>query len=136
MEIAIVAHDTKKELMAELCISYCGILCKHNICATSSTAKYIADATGLEIERLLSGDLGGEEQLAQRISYNEIDLLIDFRDTRPDSVFDTKSHQLLRLCDMYNVPFATNLGSAEALIIALDRGDLDWRQFVNPKHNK
>ena len=129
MDIAFVAHDTIKELMAELCISYCGILCKHNICATSSTAKYIADATGLEIERLLSGDLGGEEQLAQRISYNEIDLLIDFRDTRPDSVFDTKSHQLLRLCDMHNIPLATNLATAELLIKSLDRGDLEWREM-------
>ena len=132
MTIALIAHDTKKELMVQFCIAYCGILSKHNICATSSTAKYIADATGLEIERLLSGDLGGEEQLAQRISYNEIDLLIDFRDTRPDSVFDTKSHQLLRLCDMYNIPVATNIATAEALVMALDRGDLDWRKLINP----
>ncbi len=133
MEIAIVAHDTKKELMTQLCIAYCGILCKHNLCATSITAKYISEATGLEIERLLTGDHGGEEQIAQRISYNEIDLLINLRDTSPASVYDEKTNNLLRLCDMYNVPVATNIGTAEALIIALDRGDLDWRQFVNPK---
>jgi hypothetical protein len=83
MEIAIVAHDKKKELMAEFCTAYCGILCKHNLCATSITAKYISEATGLNIERLLTGDHGGEEQIAQRIAYNEIDLLIDFRDNDP-----------------------------------------------------
>lgn len=133
MEIAIIAHDKKKELMAEFCTAYCGILCKHNLCATSITAKYISEATGLEIERLLTGGQGGEEQIAQRISYNEIDLLIDFRDTRPEAIFDERAGEILRLCDLYNVPVATNIGTAEALIIALDRGDLDWRQFVNPK---
>ena len=133
MEIAIVAHDKKKELMAEFCTAYCGILCKHNLCATSITAKYISEATGLQIERLLSGDHGGEEQIAQRIAYNEIDLLINFRDTSPESLFNERSNELLRLCDVYNVPVATNIATAEALIIALDRGDLDWRRLVNPK---
>ena len=133
MEIAIVAHDTKKELMAQFCIAYCGTLCKHNLCATSITAKYISEATGLHIERLLTGHQGGEEQIAQRISYNEIDLLIDFRDTRKEAQIDEKTGELLRLCDMYNVPVATNIGTAEALILALDRGDLDWRNFVNPR---
>lgn len=135
MEIAIVAHDSKKELMTQFCIAYCGILSKHNLCATSITAKYISDATGLEIERLLTGDQGGEEQIAQRVSYNEIDLLLNLRDTRPEAINDEKSLELMRLCDMYNVPVATNIGTAEALIIALDRGDLDWRNYVNPRRN-
>ena len=82
MEIAIIAHDMKKELITQFCIAYCGILSKHNICATAVTAKYIAEATGLEIDRLMSGDHGGEEQVASRVAYNEIDILLYFRDTR------------------------------------------------------
>lgn len=133
MEIAIIAHDLKKELMTQLCIAYCGILSKHNLCATSITAKYISEATGLEIERLLSGAQGGEQQIASRIAYNEIDILLFFKDTRPNSEPDEVERELLRLCDLYNVPVATNIATAEVLITALDRGDLDWREIVNPR---
>ena len=136
MEIAIIAHDLKKELITQLCIAYCGILSKHNICATNITAKYISDATGLKIERLLSGSQGGEEQIASRIAYNEIDVLFYFRDTR--STDDNSEHakierELLLMCDRYNVPVATNIATAELIIMALDRGDLDWREVVNPR---
>ncbi len=133
MEIAIIAHDMKKELMTQFCIAYCGILSKHSLCATSITAKYIYDATGLKIERLLTGEQGGEQQIASRIAYNEIDILLYFRDTRPNSIHDETDLELLRLCDMYNIPVATNIATAEALICALERGDLDWREIVNPR---
>ena len=133
MEIAIIAHDTKKELMAQFCIAYCGILSKHNLCATSITAKYISDATGLEIERLLAGEQGGEQQIASRIAYNEIDVLLDFRDTRPSETVDPEGQELFRMCDMYNIPVATNIATAEVIITALDRGDLDWREIYNPR---
>ena len=131
MEIAIIAHDTKKELMAQFCIAYCGILNKHNLCATATTAKFISDATGLEINRLMSGKAGGEQQIASRIAYNEIDILLDFRDTRPDSKINEAEMELLRMCDLYNIPVATNIATAEVIITALDRGDLDWREIVN-----
>ena len=133
MEIAIIAHDLKKELMTQFCIAYCGILSKHNLCATSITAKYISEATGLEIERLLAGVQGGKEQIASRISCNEIDVLLYFKDTRPDAKNDDTENELLRLCDLYNVPVATNIATAEVVITALDRGDLDWREIVNPR---
>lgn len=136
MEIAIIAHDMKKELMTQFCIAYCGILCKHNLCATSITAKYISEATGLKIERLLTGEQGGEQQIASRVAYNEIDILLCFRDTRPADMYDVRDNddlELLRLCDVYNVPVATNIATAEALICALERGDLDWREIVNPR---
>ena len=136
MEIAIIAHDMKKELITQLCIAYCGILSKHNICATSITAKYISDATGLKIEKLLSGSQGGEEQIASRIAYNEIDVLFYFRDTRSSDTLtehDKVERDLLLMCDRYNVPVATNIATAEVIIMALDRGDLDWREVVNPK---
>ena len=132
MEIAIIAHDTKKELMTQFCIAYCGILSKHNLCATSITAKCISEATGLEIERLLTGEQGGEQQIASRIAYNEIDILLDFRDTRPQERDNDTERELFRLCDMYNIPVATNIATAEVLITALERGDLDWRNFLNP----
>ncbi|MBQ3126023.1 MAG: methylglyoxal synthase [Clostridia bacterium] len=133
MEIAIIAHDMKKELMTQFCIAYCGILSKHNLCATSITAKYISEATGLHIERLLTGEHGGEQQIASRIAYNEIDVLLFFRDTRQKDFYDENDHELLRLCDYYNIPYATNIASAEVLVCALDRGDLDWREIVNPR---
>ena len=133
MEIAIIAHDLKKELMTQFCIAYCGVLSKHSLCATNITAKYIIEATGLEVERLLSGVQGGEQQIASRIAYNEIDMLLYFKDTRPNSEVDEVEKEILRLCDMYNIPVATNIATAEVLIMALDRGDLDWREIVNPR---
>lgn len=133
MEIAIIAHDTKKELMTQFCIAYCGVLSKHNLCATGITAKYISEATGLEIERLLSGSQGGEQQIASRIAYNEIDVLLYFKDTRPNTQPDEVETELLRLCDLYNIPVATNIATAEVLVTALDRGDLDWRELLNPR---
>ena len=133
MYIALIADDNKKELMAQFCIAYCGILSKHHLCATAATAKYISEATGLHIDRLMSGDQGGEEQIASRISYNEIDVLLYFRDTRPTAGYDETEHELLRMCDLYNIPVATNIATAEVLIMALDRGDLDWREVMNPR---
>ena len=138
MEIAIIAHDMKKELMTQFCIAYCGILSKHNICATAVTAKYISEATGLSIDKLMSGEQGGEEQVASRIAYNEIDVLLYFRDTRPDARYNPAEHELLRVCDQNNIPVATNIATAEVIITALERGDLDWREIYNPhsEYNK
>lgn len=132
MEIAIIAADTKKELITQFCIAYCGILSKHNLCATSITAKYISEATGLKIERMLTGEQGGEQQIATRIAYNEIDILLCFRDTRADKPYIEEEQELLLACDRYNIPVATNIATAEVLITALERGDLDWRNFLNP----
>ena len=127
MEIAIIADDKKKELMTQFCIAYCGILAKHNLCATGITGKYISEATGLKIERLLSGAHGGAQQITSRVAYNEIDLLIYFRDTSKDIVFDEEEYNLLRMCDVYNIPVATNIATAEVLVTALENGGLDWR---------
>ena len=138
MQIAIIAHDLKKELMTQFCIAYCGILSKHKLCATGITAKYISEATGLEVERLLPGQQGGDQQIASRIAYNEVDLLLYFKDTRPESDYSDVKKEILRLCDVYNIPVATNIATAEVLIMALDRGDLDWREIVkaNLRNNK
>ncbi len=134
MDIAIIADDNKKELMTQFCIAYCGILSRHHLCATAVTGKYISDATGLEIEQLMSGLDGGSEQIAARIAYNEIDLFFYFKSTEPRMMeAGSSDSDLLRLCDIYNVPVATNIATAEALVMALDKGYLDWRDLVNPR---
>lgn len=133
MDIAIIAEDNKKELMAQFCIAYCGILSRHHLCATHITGKYISDATGLEIETFLAGSSGGTEQIASKIAYNEIDLVFYFRNTEPSDDPSESERTLLRLCDVYNIPLATNIATAEALVTALDSGSLNWREFINPR---
>jgi methylglyoxal synthase len=132
LNIALIAHDTKKELMVQFCIAYCGVLSKHNLCATGTTGKMVAEATGLNVQRYLSDSQGGDQQIAARISCNEIDLLLFFRDPISVKPHELNDMNLLRLCDVHNIPVATNIATAEALIHALERGDLDWRDIVNP----
>ena len=133
MEIALISSETKRELMIQFCIAYCGVLAKHNICATKMTGKFVSEATGLEIEQLLPGSQGGVQQIASRIAYNEIDVLLYFREKtdNPDSMLADAA--LMQECDRSNVPTATNIATAEAIITALDRGDLDWREIINPR---
>ncbi len=133
MNIALIAHDSKKELMTQFCIAYCGILSKHKICATGTTGKLVAEATGLDIEKYLSGSQGGAQQIGSRIACDEIDLLLLFRDPLNPKPGEPNEANLLRLCDVHNIPVATNIATAEALIHSLERGDLDWRDIVNPK---
>lgn len=132
MNIALIAHDSKKELLVQFCIAYCGILSRHNLCATGTTGKMVAQATGLNIQRYLSGSQGGAQQISARISCNEIDLLLFFRDPITPKAHEPNESDLFRLCDVHNIPVATNIATGEALIHALERGDLDWRQIVNP----
>lgn len=134
MNIALIAHDSKKELMTQFCIAYCGILSKHNLCATGTTGKLVAEATGLEIEKYLSGSQGGAQQIGSRIACDEIDLLLLFRDPLNPKPGEPNEANLLRLCDVHNIPVATNIATAEALIHSLENGDLDWRDIVNPKN--
>ena len=133
MYIAIIADDNKKELMTQFCIAYCGILSRHNLCATHITGKYIAEATGLEIETFLAGSSGGTEQIASLISFNEIDAVFYFRSTDPSEKVWEGETNLLRLCDVHNIPLATNIATAEALVTSLDSGMLNWRDLVNPR---
>ena len=130
MNIALIAHDAKKELMVQFCIAYCGILSRHTLCATGTTGKMVSEATGLEMQRFLSGSQGGDQQLAARISCNEIDLLLFFRDSLTAKPNEPNDMNLLRLCDMYNIPVATNIATAEVLVHGLERGDLDWRNIL------
>lgn len=133
MNIALIAHDAKKELMVQFCIAYCGILSRHTLCGTGTTGKFVSEATGLEIQRFLSGVQGGAQQVASRVACNEIDMVLFFRDPLATKTNETNENNLLRLCDVHNIPIATNIATAEVLIHGLERGDLDWRNIVNPK---
>ena len=130
MTIALIAHDAKKELMVQFCIAYCGILSRYNLVATGSTGKTVSEATGLEITSFLSGSQGGSQQIASRIGCDEIDVLLLFRDPLNPKSHDVDESALLRLCDVHNIPVATNIATAEVLIHGLERGDLDWREIV------
>ena len=133
MNIALIAHDKKKELMVDFCIAYKGILEKHNLCATGMTGSMIIDATGLNVNKFLVGAQGGDQQIGARIAYNEIDLVLFFRDPLTQRPEEPEVSSLFKLCDIHNIPLATNIATAEVLVRGLDRGDLDWRDIVNPK---
>jgi len=133
MNIALIAHDKKKELMVQFCIAYKGIFAKHNLVATGTTGGLITDATGLDVHRFLAGSQGGDQQIGARIAYNEIDLVLFFRDPLTSKTYEPDVLNVLKLCDIHNIPVATNVATAEVLILGLDKGYLDWRNIVNPK---
>lgn len=130
MNIALVAHDNKKILMENLCIAYRHILCKHTLFATATTGQLVEEAINYEVNKYLAGHLGGEQQLGSQISNNDIDLVIFLRDPVTTKNYEPDINSVLRLCDMHNIPLASNLATAEALLLALDRGDLDWRNII------
>ena len=134
MNITLMAHDKKKELMVQFCTAYKSMLAKHNLSATATTGRLVAEATGLPMTLFLSHNQGGHQQVDARIAYNEIDLVLMFTD--PNSIDPWEDQQIVQtihLCDTHNVPVATNLASAEMLILGLQRGDLDWREMMRSK---
>lgn len=133
MNIAFIAQNSKKEQMVQLCIAYEQILSQHNLFATSPTANIISENTNLKFYRFLSGYTGGVVQIASRVSYNEMDLVFFFIDHLDKASKEYDVASLLRMCDVHNVPIATNMATAEVLIHGLNHGDLAWRDIVNPK---
>jgi methylglyoxal synthase len=121
--------------MVQFCTAYSRVLSQHSLVATGTTGKMVAEATGLAVQRFLSGTHGGDQQIAARIACNEIDLLLFFRDPISAKPGEPNEMNLLRLCDIHSIPLATNIATAEVLIHGLERGDLDWRDIVNPKHS-
>jgi methylglyoxal synthase len=132
VNIALLAHDNKKELMVQFCIAYCGILAEHSICATATTGKLVSEATGLTVTQYLSGPQGGTQQINARITFNEIDLVLCFGDPKSKDA-DKEIIAIARSCDIHSIPFASNVATAEVLIQGLKRGDFGWRDIVNPK---
>lgn len=136
MNITLMAHDKKKELMVQFCTAYKSVLSKHNLSATATTGRLVAEATGLPVTLYLSHNQGGHQQVDARIAYNEIDLVLLFTDpNNSDPCEDQQVVQTLHLCDAHNVPMATNLATAEMLILGLQRGDLDWREMIRRKRS-
>lgn len=131
MNIALMCHNRKQELMVQFCTAYCGVLSKHTVCATNATGRMVAEATGLPVNLFLSHEHGGIEQIGQRIIYNEIDMVLFFNYPK-DTDMDDSVMYISRLCDEHSVPLATNVATAEMLIHGLARGDLDWRIGMNP----
>ncbi len=129
MNIAFIAHDAKKKLMQNFCIAYRGILVKHELYATGTTGRLIEEVTNLNIHKFLAGHLGGSQQIGAAIEANEVDLVIFLRDPLTQKVHEPDVNNVMRLCDMHNIPVATNLATAELLIKSLDRGDLEWREM-------
>ncbi len=135
MNIALIAHDKKKDLMVEFCLAYKSVLAKHTLLATGITGGLIEEATGLKVNRFLPGREGGSEQIAARIAYNEIDMVLSFRDPFAQN-YEPDMQSLFKLCDMHTVPLATNVATAEALIHSLSRGDLDYRTIMRENNGK
>ena len=132
MTIAILAHDSRKELALQFCTAYSGILSRHTVIATGTTGRMLNQATGLPVHCYLSGRLGGIQQITARVACDEVDLVLFFRDPLKTDSGNLIEQNLLRLCDMHSVPIATNIATAEVLLRGLDQGDLDYREGMHP----
>ncbi|MCL6515530.1 methylglyoxal synthase [Alicyclobacillus sp.] len=131
MNIALIAHDRMKDSLVNFVIAYRHIFAQATLYATGTTGQRIADATGLTVHRVLSGPLGGDQQIGARIAEDVIDMVVFLRDPLTAQPHEPDITALLRLCDVHNVPVATNLATAEALLRGLERGDLDWRRVLH-----
>ena len=131
MKVALIAHDRKKDLIIRLCTAYKPVLEKHELYATGTTGSKISEATGLQVTRFKSGPLGGDQQIGAMISENQMDLVIFLRDPLAAMPHEPDVTALIRLSDVYEIPLATNIGTAEVLLRGLDSGYMDWRYFYN-----
>lgn len=129
MNVGLIAHDSKKKLMQNFCIAYRGILAKHSLYATATTGRLVEESTNLSVHKFLPGPLGGQQQLSAAIESNEIDMVIFLRDPLTAKAHEPGIDGIVNNCDIHNIPFASNIATAELLIHALDRGDLDWREM-------
>ncbi|MFD1357965.1 methylglyoxal synthase [Fictibacillus halophilus] len=136
MKIALIAHDKKKNDMINFTIAYKDILMDHTLYATGTTGSKINEATNLSINLLQSGPLGGDQQIGALIAENELDLVLFFRDPLTAQPHEPDVSALMRLCDVYQIPLATNLASAELFIKSLERGDLDWRRIIDERESE
>jgi len=131
LNLALIAHDKKKDNMVQFATAYRHILKKHRLFATGTTGSRIHEATGLEIRRFESGPLGGDQQIGALVAQNQIDMIIFLRDPLTAQPHEPDISALMRLSDVYGVPLATNMGTAEILIRGLERGDLEWRSIIH-----
>lgn len=131
MNIGFIEKKKKKHLMQNFCIAYRGILSKHELYATGTTGRLIEEAANLNVHKFLAGHLGGEQQMCAMIEQNQMDLVIFLRDPLNPKSHEPDIHKAIRLCDMHNIPLASNVATAELLIKSLEHGDLEWREAYN-----
>ena len=136
MNIALIAHDNKKPTIINFAIAYKHVLQKHKLFATGTTGKKIMEETGLSIHRFQSGPLGGDQQIGAMIASNEMDMVIFFRDPLTAQPHEPDVSALIRLCDVHQIPLATNLSSAEIFIHGLEDGVMDWRKVLKEGRDK
>ncbi|MFC3211439.1 MULTISPECIES: methylglyoxal synthase [Planomicrobium] len=127
MKIALIAHDRKKDDLIQFVIAYQPILMENSLYATGTTGQRIIDETGLPVHKFRSGPLGGDQQIGSMIAQDEMDMIIFFRDPLTAQPHEPDVTALIRLCDVYNIPLATNMGTAEVLLKGLKEGFVDWR---------
>lgn len=127
MKIALIAHDRKKDDLIQFVIAYQPILAENSLYATGTTGQRIIDETGLQVHKFRSGPLGGDQQIGSMIAQDEMDMIIFFRDPLTAQPHEPDVTALIRLCDVYNIPLATNMGTAEVLLKGLKEGFVDWR---------
>lgn len=133
MNIALIAHDKKKDDLVRFTIAYKDVLESHSLFATGTTGLRIMEATNLAIHRFQSGPLGGDQEVGAMIANNKMDMVIFFRDPLTAQPHEPDVTALIRLCDVYSVPLATNMGTAEVLVKGIERGDVSWRDIVHGK---
>ncbi|MBE1554919.1 methylglyoxal synthase [Sporosarcina limicola] len=131
MDIALIAHDQKKSEMVNFTIAYEQIFSKHTLFATGTTGKRIMEETNLSINRLMSGPLGGDQQIGAMIATGKLDLILFFRDPLTAQPHEPDVSALLRLCDVYGIPLATNIATAELLILSVEKGYFSWRETAD-----
>lgn len=131
MNIALIAHDRKKEEIVNFVISYQSVFEQHRLFATGTTGLRVMEETGLEVKRFLSGPMGGDQQIGAMVAQDEMDLVIFLRDPLMAQPHEPDIIALLRLCDVHGIPVATNIATAEILVRALNRGDFSWRDVVH-----
>lgn len=131
MKIALIAHDHKKNEMVNFTIAYEHIFAKHDLYATGTTGQRIMRETHLNIHCLQSGPLGGDQQIGAMIAADELDLVIFFRDPLTAQPHEPDVSALLRLSDVYGIPLATNIATAELLMQSIEKGLFTWRDQVH-----
>lgn len=129
MQIALIAHDKKKDEMVRFAVKYKDVLIKHDLFSTGTTGKRIFDVTGLPVKRFLSGPIGGDQQIGALVAEDVVDLVIFLRDPLTAQPHEPDVQALLRICDVHRVPLATNIISAELLLQAMDGLDVDRREL-------
>ncbi|MBU9714618.1 methylglyoxal synthase [Evansella tamaricis] len=130
MNIAFIAHDQKKDDIVQFVTAYEEVLKSHTLFSTGTTGTRIMENTSLQIHRFQSGPLGGDQQIGARIADNDMDCVIFFKDPLTAQPHEPDITALIRLCDVYSIPLATNMATAEILLRGLERGDFQWRDVV------